>query len=351
MFNIVRIVLYCVIRDGQRGVGKWTNKAMWWPWLFASAVINRVRPSLDEAVGRTGVMEPAGSNEEIRTTTTSADTTQRNYSPCELRQSIGAILLPRVLMTLPTDRWRSRSTARQRSQQHPTADLKVAGVLCLTGKTGFSCSVGILAVFIYYPVPDRSGDGVLFSIDSFVYIFVSLLARLRENGWTDLHEIFREGVKWPWDDLITVFVNSEKPRDAAMRNTGTGFVVLSHHSLFLHLFIDKYAAILFLVSGQCMLRSELLSVIRRWQKYSRKRGPGFLKPNTHRRRDLTVELSHVGVERCVVEFATSSRRLPTDLLEKLITEHDESSWVVSGGVYSPVGSRDPVSNSAANSTG
>jgi len=47
------------------------------------------------------------------------------------------------------------------------------------------------------------GDGVLFSIDFFVYIFVylfiyifvSLLARLRENGWTDLHEIFREGVE------------------------------------------------------------------------------------------------------------------------------------------------------------
>ena len=35
----------------------------------------------------------------------------------------------------------------------------------------------------------------------------------------------------PWDDLITFLVNSEKPRDAAMRNTGTGFVVLSHHSL------------------------------------------------------------------------------------------------------------------------
>jgi len=136
-----------------------------------------------------------------------------------------------------------------------------------------------------YPVPDTSGDGVLFSIDFFVALFVcyfisffvSLLARLRENGWTDLHEIFREGVKWPWDDviqflvnsekprdavmlislsatlranrwtdlheifregvewpwddLVTFLVNSEKPRDAAMRNTGTGFVVLSHHSL------------------------------------------------------------------------------------------------------------------------
>jgi len=26
-------------------------------------------------------------------------------------------------------------------------------------------------------------------------LFVSLSARLRENGWTDLHEIFREGVE------------------------------------------------------------------------------------------------------------------------------------------------------------
>jgi len=53
----------------------------------------------------------------------------------------------------------------------------------------------------FYPVPDRSGDGILFSIDFFVYIFLSffvyLLARLRKNGWTDLHEIFREGVEWP----------------------------------------------------------------------------------------------------------------------------------------------------------
>jgi len=36
------------------------------------------------------------------------------------------------------------------------------------------------------------------------------------NGWTNLHEIFREGVEWPWDDLITFWVNSGKPRDAAM---------------------------------------------------------------------------------------------------------------------------------------
>jgi len=29
----------------------------------------------------------------------------------------------------------------------------------------------------------------------YLCIFVSLSARLRENGWTDLHEIFREGVE------------------------------------------------------------------------------------------------------------------------------------------------------------
>jgi len=51
-----------------------------------------------------------------------------------------------------------------------------------------------------YPVPDTSGDGVLFrSISLFICLylcfFVSLLARLRENGWTNLHEIFRKGVE------------------------------------------------------------------------------------------------------------------------------------------------------------
>jgi len=50
-----------------------------------------------------------------------------------------------------------------------------------------------------YPVPDRSGDGVLFPIDLFVCLylsfFLSLLARLRENGWTDLREISGEGAE------------------------------------------------------------------------------------------------------------------------------------------------------------
>ena len=147
-------------------------------------------------------------------------------------------------------------------------------------------SVQCLRLFVYwkfYPVPDRSGDGVLLSIDFFVCLyvsfFVSLLARLRANGWSDLHELFRKGAEWPWENRIQLWVNSEKPHDAAMlisftsfvnitskrldrfawnfqgrcgvtmgghdyilgqfretatmRNTGTGFVVLSHHSLLL----------------------------------------------------------------------------------------------------------------------
>jgi len=40
--------------------------------------------------------------------------------------------------------------------------------------------------------------------------FLCFFVRLRENGWTDLHEIFREGVEWSWDDLIKFWVNSGK---------------------------------------------------------------------------------------------------------------------------------------------
>ena len=52
--------------------------------------------------------------------------------------------------------------------------------------------------------------GLLFSRDLFLSFFVSLSAKLRENGWTDLHEIFREGVECAWDDLIKFWVNSGK---------------------------------------------------------------------------------------------------------------------------------------------
>jgi len=67
--------------------------------------------------------------------------------------------------------------------------------------------------------------------------------------------------------------------------------------------------------------------------------------------DATQPSSWASTSAVRIEFATSSRRLPADLVEKLKTEHVESSWVASGVVYSPVGSRGPVSNSAANSTG
>ena len=48
----------------------------------------------------------------------------------------------------------------------------------------------------------------------YLCIFVSLSARLRENG---CHEIFREGVEWPRDDLVTFLSiprNRARPRCA-----------------------------------------------------------------------------------------------------------------------------------------
>ena len=80
------------------------------------------------------------------------------------------------------------------------------------------------------PRPHTIGDGVLFSTDFFVYFFVSLLARLRQNGWTDLHEIFREVWSDPRDDLITFLANSEKTREATSQHGG-GVCCASHHSL------------------------------------------------------------------------------------------------------------------------
>jgi len=98
-----------------------------------------------------------------------------------------------------------------------------------------SCSVQF-AVITPSPMGPIHGDGLLFLIDFFVCLYlglfisllVSLSATLRANRWTDLHEI--TGKVWSDHHLITFLANSEKPRDAAMRNTGTGFVVLSHHS-------------------------------------------------------------------------------------------------------------------------
>ena len=50
--------------------------------------------------------------------------------------------------------------------------------------------------FFTYTAPGR-GTGYCFRVALcfFVSLFVSLSATLRENGWTDLHEIFREGVE------------------------------------------------------------------------------------------------------------------------------------------------------------
>ena len=83
------------------------------------------------------------------------------------------------------------------------------------------CIVSI-AIFVYRlpssvitPPPILSRTGYCFrSISLFLSFFVSLSARLRENGLTDLHEMFREGVEWPRDDMITFLVNSEKLGDA-----------------------------------------------------------------------------------------------------------------------------------------
>jgi len=78
-------------------------------------------------------------------------------------------------------------------------------------------------IAIITPPPIHRGPGIV--SDRFLCFFDSKITR--ENGWTDLHEIFRKdacGVTMGRPDYI--LVNSEKPRDAAMRNTGAGFVVL-----------------------------------------------------------------------------------------------------------------------------
>ena len=94
------------------------------------------------------------------------------------------------------------------------------------------------AIDSFYPVPIHRGTGYFF--DRFLCIFVSLLARLRENCWTDLHEIFREGAEWPWDDLIQFGSNRRNramPRCATrgrgllcFRTTACFYLKCSSHS-------------------------------------------------------------------------------------------------------------------------
>jgi len=67
-------------------------------------------------------------------------------------------------------------------------------------------------VFTFITPPPIGVRGIVFDrfLCLFISLFVSLSARLRENGWTDLHEIFKEGVELPRDDLIKFRVNSGK---------------------------------------------------------------------------------------------------------------------------------------------
>ena len=82
--------------------------------------------------------------------------------------------------------------------------------------------------YFYYPAP-VGGRGIVFGrfLSFFLSFFVSLSATLRENGWTDLHEIFRECMEWPWDDLIKFWVNSGKWVGGSKVNL---FVITGHSS-------------------------------------------------------------------------------------------------------------------------
>jgi len=81
-------------------------------------------------------------------------------------------------------------------------------------------------MYVFTPPPVRGMGFCFCSISFFVSLFVSLSATLRENGWTDLHEIFREGVEWPWDDLIHFWVNSGK----RVGGSKVMFFVITGHS-------------------------------------------------------------------------------------------------------------------------
>jgi len=63
---------------------------------------------------------------------------------------------------------------------------------------------------VYYPAPG-TGTGYCFpAISFFLSLFVSLLATLWENGWTDLHEIFRDGGSdhgMTWLNFGSIWVN------------------------------------------------------------------------------------------------------------------------------------------------
>ena len=67
---------------------------------------------------------------------------------------------------------------------------------------------------VFFTPPPVGGRGIVF--ERFVCLFISSSATLRENGWTDLHEIFREGVEWPygttWLNFGSIRVNGSADR-------------------------------------------------------------------------------------------------------------------------------------------
>ena len=81
----------------------------------------------------------------------------------------------------------------------------------------------LLCIFINYPAPGR-GRGIVFGRFLSLFLFQQTL---RENGWIDLHQIFRECVEWPWNDLIKFWVNSGKRVGGSKVNL---FVISGHSS-------------------------------------------------------------------------------------------------------------------------
>ena len=79
-------------------------------------------------------------------------------------------------------------------------------LLCSIGSHCDGAGICYFGAVVLLPRPGRYRErGIVFArflsfflsffVCMYLCIFVSLSARLRENGWTDLHEIFREGVE------------------------------------------------------------------------------------------------------------------------------------------------------------
>jgi len=104
----------------------------------------------------------------------------------------------------------------------------------LTSYTSDRTLIGLYFFFIFITPPLVGRRGIVFArfLSFFVCFFVSLSATLRENDWTDFYEIFREGVEWPWDDLIKFWVTSGKQVGRSKVNLLSPAIVQSQlHSL------------------------------------------------------------------------------------------------------------------------